>query len=79
MFFSCLVDGNYYHGYDVSYPVLTKENALNLTRISNLYTLHQELIKGIVPNSAVIEVLEEGPYIENYDPPERVGYGTLWI
>ena len=79
VFFSCLVDGNYYHGYDVSYPVLTKENALNLTRISNLYTLHQELIKGIVPNSAVIEVLEEGPYIENYDPPERVGYGTLWI
>ena len=78
-FFSIVTDGNYYHGYDVYYPVKTKDEVLRtLVRYEWLLPTEENCEKGIVPASVIAEGLEDAGD-PNYSPPEGFGYGEYYI
>ena len=74
-FFLVIVDGNYYHGYDVSYPLLSKEEAIRheIKTWFSLYDFEEECIAGKIP---LFLILLHLPYEEgNYSPPDNFGCG----
>ncbi len=78
-FFSIVTDGNYYHGYDVFYPVKRKDDVLRtLVRYEQLVTVEENCEKGIVPASVIAEGLEDAEN-PNYSPPDDFGRGEYYI
>ena len=78
-FFRVLTDGNSYHGYEVSYEQLTKEEVMDrLTRFHfSLFNVKEFCQSGHLPNLVLAYYLpwSEGPYT----PPDNFGYGTEFI
>ena len=78
-FFQVLVDGNYYHGYDVDYSVMTKEEVIRwCTRFHFSVDGFTDCCrKKQVPMLVIIKSLpfEEGPY----SPPDNFGYGVHFV
>ena len=79
VFFEVLADGNYYHGYDVSYPVISKEEVLkNLSKRAWLIPVEEEAKAGAVPIVELVKRLPEAQ-VPGYKPPENFGYGVHFV
>ena len=79
VFFRIVADGNFYHGYDVSYPVVSKEEILPvLIRREWLLDTEEACEKGVVPVSVIAEGLEDSGNFR-YEPPDNFGYGTYFM
>lgn len=78
-FFRVLVDGNYYHGYDVDYMVQSKKAVMeSLVRYHfSIDGFVDACRAGEVPMLVILSRLsyEEGPY----SPPDHFGYGKHFI
>ena len=78
-FFVVSVDGNYYHGYDVSYHNITKSQAIHMETDFHLSIddFVDECRRGEIPT---LVILNELSYVEgDYTPPYNFGYGTEFI
>lgn len=79
VFFTVLADGNYYHGYDVSYPVRSKEAVLVwMTRFASVIGEEAGCRRGEIPMIEIVRRLEEVPNA-HYQPPENFGYGVHFM
>ena len=81
-FFEVLTDGNYYHGYDVSYQTVSKAELLSKWRVLNFagfYNLYVQCVGGNIPLFAIVERLEEDEILTDYQPPEGTGRGIDWF
>lgn len=81
VFFWVSTDGNYYHGYDVSYLRLSKESVIDSSLRSELtlFRLWEKCKRGEIPLAAELEFAEEAPEDMAYDPPENFGYGFHYM
>ncbi|MBQ5541687.1 MAG: hypothetical protein IIU06_01320 [Erysipelotrichales bacterium] len=78
-FFRVAVDGNYYHGYDVDYPLMTKEQVL---REITYYFFSIDQFENTCREKKVPIVLiaDALPWTPGpYTPPENFGYGRHFI
>ena len=81
-FFEVLTDGNYYHGYDVSYRTVSKAGLLSqwpVLNYSGFYDLYVQCLAGKIPLFAIVERLEEDETLTDYQPPEGTGCGIDWV
>lgn len=79
VFFTIVTDGNYYHGYDVHYPVLKREEVIKmLSRFESVRGAEEAGEKGSVPMSVIAEGLEDSGK-KDYAPPDGFGYGTYYV
>lgn len=78
-FFMVLADGNYYHGYDVSYLQVSRNEVMDEC-VRYHFSIDQFIDQceaGTIPLLVILSKLpwEEGPY----DPPENFGYGVHFV
>ena len=81
-FFKVLADGDYYHGYDVSYLTVSKTELLSQWPVLNksgFYNLYNECMGGDIPLFAIVDRLEEDERLTYYQPPDDTGRGIDWI
>jgi len=80
--FVVFADGNYYHGYDVSYFVYSKKELLEniLAQYGEtLYNISRQCSNDWVPKFAVADVLEIDENKKDYVPPTDVGLGSIYM
>ncbi len=78
-FFRVLADGNYYHGYDVSYPVLTKEEVLErLARRPDVIDAERLCGDGVIPLTEFVKRLPDAGNLQ-YQAPAEFGRGTEYL
>ena len=80
--FTVFADGNYYHGYDVSYFVHSKKEVLERILAyghRSLYDISRECSIGQIPAFAVADMLEIDESNRSYEPPTDVGYGSIYM
>lgn len=78
-FFKVLTDGNYYHGYDVSYPVISRDEVLD-EHIRYHFSIDQFIDRceeGTIPMLVILAKLPwtDGPYAA----PDNFGYGDHFV
>ncbi len=79
-FFRVCADGNLYHGYDVSYLRLSKEDAIDtLLRRTRLFETWEKCRRGEIPMAAKLDLTEEAPKNKEYVPEENFGYGLHFM
>lgn len=79
VFFGVRTDGDYYHGYDVSYPVLKKENIISrMINHASLLTVELGCLQGKLPLIELIGRLEDSGKLD-YRPPYNYGDGVDYI
>ena len=77
-FFKVLTDGDYYHGYDVSYLTVSKTELLSkwpVLNYSGFYDLYIQCMSGDIPLFAIVDRLEEDESLTDYQPPDSIGRG----
>ncbi|MGN0157816.1 MAG: ATP-binding protein [Brotaphodocola sp.] len=78
-FFRVAVDGNYYHGYDVDYLLMSKEEVITWhTRFHfSIDSFVDACRAGEIPMLVILSRLpfKEGPY----SPPDNFGYGVHFV
>lgn len=77
-FFVVIVDGNYYHGYEVDYLLMSKEEAIqHETMFLHLPQYEKQCKVGEIPLFLILLYLpyEEG---DDYAPPYEFGRGDLF-
>lgn len=81
--FTVFADGNYYHGYDVSYITNTKkdllENLVSSYGYGNLYNISKKCSSGQIPTFAVADILDIDESKKDYNPPINVGFGSIYV
>lgn len=82
VFFSVIVDGNFYHGYDVHYFVESKENVLQAVA-HDMYLLmrihHLDELPKTAASFVIADSLEVDPDVKEYKPPVEIGKGEFYI
>lgn len=78
-FFRVAVDGNYYHGYDVDYLLMSKEEVITRhTRFDfSIDSFVDACRAGKIP---MLVILSRLPFTEGpYSPPDNFGYGKHFV
>lgn len=80
VFFSVCVEGNCYHGYEVTYLCESKEKLMgNLLKYHfTMREFEEECHMGNIPILIIVERLEDSKK-KDYQPPENFGYGTYFV
>lgn len=76
------VDGDTHVGYEVSFEVISKDEALRkISRsIEGLHHIMEEMRdKGEIPALAIALSLPERTMPDDYVPPKELGRGTMWF
>lgn len=78
-FFRVLADGNYYHGYDVSYPVMSREDVVKRL-LWNPDVIDAEYLckKGEIPLAEFVRRLPDAGN-RDYQAPDGFGRGTEYL
>ena len=78
-FFRVFADGNMYHGYEVSYFVMSREEVLSqFAKYEDILQTEIECMEGRVPLIEIVSRLEDSGN-PDYQPPEGYGEGVDFV
>ena len=78
-FFKVQTDGNYYHGYDVYYPLMSRDEVMQ-EHVRFHFSIDQFIDLCREGKMPMLLILSKLPYTEGpYSPPDNFGYGTHFV